>query len=240
MDKQKNATGAVVQAFGNLLHVRFDGAIRQGEMAHVKVGDESLLAEVIEIAGNQAKIQVFEDTQGIKLNTPVHFVGHLLEAELGPGLLSTIFDGLQNPLEKIADQTGVFLKRGVYFAPLDREKRWDFQPVARAGDVLERGDTLGTVQEGRFPHHIMVPFSHFGKVKITHVLKAGSYTVDTVIAEGEDEQGKKLSFAMVQKWPVKNALLQGKKMRPEGMMSTGLRILDTQFPILKGGTFFSP
>jgi len=163
MDKQKNATGAVVQAFGNLLHVRFDGAIRQGEMAHVKVGDESLLAEVIEIAGNQAKIQVFEDTQGIKLNTPVHFVGHLLEAELGPGLLSTIFDGLQNPLEKIADQTGVFLKRGVYFAPLDREKRWDFQPVARAGDVLERGDTLGTVQEGRFPHHIMVPFSHFGK-----------------------------------------------------------------------------
>jgi V/A-type H+-transporting ATPase subunit A len=240
MDKRKNATGAVVQAFGNLLHVRFDGTIRQGEMAHVKIGNESLLAEVIEIAGDQAKIQVFEDTQGIKLNTPVHFAGHLLEAELGPGLLSTIFDGLQNPLEKIANQTGVFLKRGIYFAPLDRDKKWDFQPIAKGGDVLQRGDSLGSVQEGRFPHLIMVPFSYFGKVKITSVIKPGNYTIDTVIAEGEDEQGKKLEFTMVQKWPVKNALLQGKKIRPEGMMSTGLRILDTQFPILKGGTFCSP
>ena len=100
MDKNKHATGVVVQAFGNLLHVRFDGPIRQGEVARVILGEESLLAEVIEIAGNEAKVQVFEDTRGIKLNTLVHFTGHLLEAELGPGLLSTIFDGLQNPLER--------------------------------------------------------------------------------------------------------------------------------------------
>ena len=234
------ATGIVVQAFGNLLHVRFDGSIRQGEMARIHVGDEQLLAEVIEIAGNEAKLQVFEDTRGIKLNTPVHFNGHLLEAELGPGLLSSIFDGLQNPLEKVAAATGVYLSRGVYLPPLDREKKWEFTPVAKVGDVLCRGDTLGSVREGRFPHLIMVPFSFFGKVKITSVVNSGSYTIETVVAEGEDEKGALVQFKMIQRWPVKNPLMEGKKMRPSKMMDTGLRILDTQFPVLKGGTFCSP
>lgn len=235
-----HATGTVVQAFGNLLHVRFEGLIRQGEVARVKVGEESLLAEVIEIAGNEAKVQVFEDTRGIKLGTPVHFNGHLLEAELGPGLLTTIFDGLQNPLEKVADQTGIYLSRGIYLPPLDRKKHWDFQPIAKIGDFLKRGDPLGSVQEGRFQHFIMVPFSQFGKVKITKVAKAGPFTVDAVVAEGEDERGHKIEFTMIQRWPVKMALLEGKKMRPSRMMDTGLRILDTQFPVLKGGTFCSP
>ncbi len=233
-------TGVVVRAFGNLLHVRFDGSIRQGEMARVTLGNEQLLAEVIEIAGNEAKLQVFEDTRGIKLNTPVRFDDHLLEAELGPGLLTTIFDGLQNPLEKVADETGLYLSRGIYLPPLDREKTWEFTPVAKVGDVLIRGDTLGTVPEARFSHRIMVPFSLFGKVKITSMTHAGSYTIDTVIAEGEDERGNTLQFKMFQKWPVKNALMQGKKLCPSRMMDTGLRILDTQFPILKGGTFCSP
>ncbi len=240
MDRHKTATGTVIQAFGNLLHVRFDGAIRQGEVARVQLGDESLLAEVIEIAGDDAKIQVFEDTRGIKFGTPVYFTGHLLEAELGPGLLSTIFDGLQNPLEKVANATGVYLSRGVYLPPLDREKNWDFQPIAKAGDVLSRGDALGSVQESRFQHTIMVPFSQFGKVKITHVAKAGTYKIDDVIAKGEDEKGHPLEFTMVQRWPVKNALMEGKKIRPTRMMDTGMRILDTQFPVLKGGTFCSP
>jgi V/A-type H+-transporting ATPase subunit A len=240
MDRYKTATGTVVQAFGNLLHVRFDGTIRQGEVARVKLGDESLLAEVIEIAGNDAKIQVFEDTRGIKLGTAVQFTGHLLEAELGPGLLSTIFDGLQNPLEKVANATGVYLSRGVYLPPLDRDKHWDFHPIAKAGDVLVRGDALGSVQESRFQHIIMVPFSQFGKVKITHVAKAGSYKIDEVIAKGEDDRGHALEFTMVQRWPVKNALMEGKKIRPTRMMDTGMRILDTQFPVLKGGTFCSP
>lgn len=240
MDKKKHATGSVVQAFGNLLHVRFDGAIRQGEVARVILGEESLLAEVIEIAGGEAKIQVFEDTRGVKLHTPVHFTGHLLEAELGPGLLSTIFDGLQNPLEEVAKETGVYLSRGVYMPPLDRKKQWDFHPTAKAGDLLGRGDHLGSVQEGRFQHAIMVPFSLFGKVKITHVAKAGPYTIDAVIAKGEDEKGHPLECTMVQRWPVKNALAEGKKVRPTRMMDTGMRILDTQFPVLKGGTFCSP
>ncbi len=234
------ATGTVVQAFGNLLHVQFDQPIRQGEVAKVKVGEEFLLAEVIEIAGNEAKLQVFEDTRGIKLGTPVFFDGHLLEAELGPGLLTTIFDGLQNPLEKVADVTGVYLSRGVYLPPLDRKKHWDFHPLAKTGDTLKRGDSIGFVPEGRFQHVIMVPFSQYGKVKITHMAKAGSYTIDSVVATGEDEKGKKLEFTMLQRWPVKNALLEGKKVRPSRMMDTGLRILDTQFPVLKGGTFCSP
>lgn len=240
MNKKKNAVGTVVQAFGNLLHVRFDGAIRQGEIAYVQVGDASLLSEVIEIAGNEAKLQVFEDTRGIKFNSPVHFAGHLLEAELGPGLLTSIFDGLQNPLEDVANATGVYLSRGVYLSPLNREKKWDFTPVAEKGDVLHRGDSLGFVQEGRFQHQIMIPFSFFGTVTITHVAKSGPYTVDTVVAEGEDEKGQSLSFTMIQKWPVKNALFEGRKISPTRMMDTGLRILDTQFPVLKGGTFCSP
>lgn len=239
MDKQ-NATGQVVQAFGNLLHVRFEGAIRQGEVAYVKVGNASLLAEVIEIAGSEAKIQVFEDTRGVKLNTTVHFAGHLLEAELGPGLLTSIFDGLQNPLEDVAHATGVYLSRGIYLKPLNREKKWEFTPIAKVGDHLSRGDTIGSVPEGRFQHLIMVPFSFFGKVKITHMAKSGSYTIDAPIAEGEDEKGRRVTFTMVQKWPVKNPLIEGKKTKPTRMMDTGLRILDTQFPVLKGGTFCSP
>jgi len=237
MDK---STGIVVEAFGNLLHVRCDGFVRQGEVARVQLSGESLLAEVIEIAGSVAKIQVFEDTRGIKLNTPVQFDGHLLEAELGPGLLTGIFDGLQNPLEEMAVTTGVYLSRGVYLPPLNRKKKWDFTPEAKVGDLLQRGDLLGTVPEGRFQHKIMVPFSFFGKVKITSVAKAGSYTVEQVIAEGEDEKGKKVSFQIMQRWPVKNTLMEGTKVRPYKMMDTGLRILDTQFPVLKGGTFCSP
>jgi V/A-type H+-transporting ATPase subunit A len=236
MEKHKFATGTVVQAFGNLLHVRFDGAIRQGEVARVKLGKESLLAEVIEIAGDQAKLQVFEDTRGIKFNTPVEFLGHLLEAELGPGLLTMIFDGLQNPLEKVADVTGVYLSRGVYLPPLDRTKKWEFQPIAKPGDVLKRGDRIGVVKEGRFNHYIMVPFSHHAEVKLAHVAKAGSYSIDEVIAKTEKGE----EFTMVQRWPVKNGLMEGKKVRPTRMMDTGLRILDTQFPVLKGGTFCSP
>lgn len=240
MDNTLKATGSVTEAFANLLHVRFEGNIRQGELVKVKVGSESLLGEVIEIAGTIAKVQVFEDTRGVKLNTPVEFLDHLLEAELGPGLLTSIFDGLQNPLEKVALATGVYLTRGVYITPLDREKHWDYQPTAKVGDQLQRGDYLGFVKEGRFDHQIMVPFSFFGKVTITSLTKAGSYTIDTVVAKGDDEKGNPVEFTMVQRWAVKNPLMAGKKIRPTQMMETGLRILDTQFPVLKGGTFCSP
>lgn len=234
------ATGKVIKALGNLLHVEFEGNIRQGELAMVKLGNLELKSEVIEIAGQTAKIQVFEDTQGIALGTPVVFLHHLLEAELGPGLLASVVDGLQNPLEQVADATGLFLTRGVYLPPLDRAKHWDYTPTAKVDDVVVRGDTLGQVMEGRFHHQIMVPFVLHGSFKITWAIKPGSYTIDTVVARGVDDHGVEHHFTMVQKWPVKNALMAGQKTKPAGMMDTGMRIIDTQFPLLKGGTFCSP
>ena len=240
MKENQGATGVVIQAFSNLLHVRFEGNIRQGEIAYVKVGNESLLAEVIEISGNEAKMQVFEDTRGVKLNTPIQFANHLLEAELGPGLLTSIFDGLQNPLEKVAEAAGVYLKRGVYLPPLDRQKKWEFNPTAKVDDCLSRGDSLGWVMENRFQHQIMVPFALFGKVRISRLAPNGFYTIDEEIACGIDEMGHELIFTMMQRWPVKSPLSEGVKVRPSRMMTTGMRILDTQFPVLKGGTFCSP
>ncbi len=232
--------GKVVKAFGNLLHVKFEGNIRQGEVAMVLVDDLQLKAEVIEIAGNEAKIQVFEDTKGIAYDTPVEFTGELLEAELGPGLLQSIFDGLQNPLEEVSNVAGLFLPRGVYVKPLDRKSHWNFEPAAKIGQQVKRGDTLGTTLEGRFHHHIMVPFALYGNYKLTWIIAPGSYTIDTVIAKAVDDSGKEYSFTMLQKWPIKNALFEGERIKPSKMMDTGLRSIDTQFPIMKGGTFCSP
>ncbi len=235
-----HATGKVVKAFGNLLQVKFEGDIRQGEVAMVHTEGVHLKAEVIEIAGNTAKIQVFEDTRGIKLFSEVSFTGDLLEAELGPGLLSMVFDGLQNPLVGVAKVSGYFLPRGKYLPALDRNRHWQFEPKARPGDELVRGDTIGSTLEGRFHHRIMVPFSLYGKYKLTWVIAEGSYPIDTVVARGVDEQGGEHAFTMVQKWPVKNSLIEGEKIKPVMMMDTGERIIDTQFPLVKGGTFCTP
>lgn len=234
------ATGKTVGAFGNLLQVRFEGHIRQGEVAMIQLENCELKAEVLEISGNEAKVQVFEDTRNIKLGTPVRFMGDLLEAELGPGLLSRIFDGLENPLEEVADYAGFYLPRGVYMAPIDRMRHWDFVPVAKVGQTVSRGDTLGTTLENRFQHKIMVPFSLFGKYEITWVIKQGSYPVETVIAKAIDEKGVEHSFTMLQKWPIKAPLFEGEKVNPSKMLDTGLRIIDTQFSQMKGGTFCTP
>ena len=234
-ETQQRATGTVVKAFGNLLSVKFEGNIRQGEIAMVNVDGVPLKSEVIEIAGDEAKIQVYEDTRGVALNTPVQFTGDLLEAELGPGLLKAILDGLQNPLEDVANAAGLFLVRGVYLPPLDRKKNWDYTPAAKVGETLERGEILGSTMEGRFKHFIMVPFALFGQYKLTWIIKAGSYTIDTVVAKAQDENGQEIAFSMVQKWPVKIPLHEGDKIKPSKMMDTGSRIIDTQFPIMKGG-----
>lgn len=240
MNKENVTTGEVIKAFGNLLHVRFKGDVRQGEIAMVEIGDLSLKGEIIEIAGDVAKVQVFEDIVGIELHTPVTFTTHLLEAELGPGLISSIFDGLQNPLEKVAVASGIFLQRGVYLPPLDRQKHWDYHPVAKVGDVLERGDTLGTTMEGRFHHQIMLPFAMKGKYTVSWAITSGSYAIDEVIAKVKNEKGNEISLMMTQKWPVKIPLIEGMKIKATKMMDTGERIIDTQFPILKGGTFCTP
>lgn len=239
--KQLTAKGKVNKANGNLLEVIYTGNIRQGEVAYVVLPNQTRLkAEVIEISGDVAKIQVFEDTRGIRLNTPVEFTGFLLEAELGPGLLSAILDGLENPLEKVAEEAGYFLPRGVYLSPLDKEKKWGFEPTAKVGDTLSRGERVGFVMEGRFQHAIMIPFTLWGRYTLTWVAPAGSYTVTTPVARAKDESGQEHVITMVQRWPIKLALHEGEKVKPTVMMETGERIIDTQFPILKGGTFCSP
>lgn len=235
-----HAMGHVNRAFGNLLEVKFTGDVRQGEVAFVEVDGLRLKAEVIEIVGDYVKLQVYEDTRGVKRDTPVFFSGDLLEAELGPGLLSLIIDGLQNPLEEVANAAGLFLPRGMYFPAIDRKRRWDYEPVTKVGVTVQRGDTLGTTMESRFHHHVMVPFSLFGRYQITWVIEPGSYTPDTVIARIKDEQGKEHSLTMIQKWPIKVPLVQGKRMKPTKMMTTGERIIDTQLPVMKGGTFCTP
>ena len=238
--KSSHAKGTVVKAFGNLLQVEFEGSVRQGEVAMVELNGLGLKAEVIEIAGKEVKIQVFEDTREVQLGTKVSFTGNLLEAELGPGLLTSVFDGLQNPLEDVADRAGLFLPRGIYINALNRSKHWDFEPKIEVGATVRRGDFLGVTMEERFHHHIMVPFSLYGQYKVEWVIGAGSYTVDKVIAKIRGQDGKLHEITMVQKWPIKNALQQGEKVKTQKMMETGLRILDTQFPVMKGGTFCTP
>ncbi len=240
MNDVEYATGEVVKAFGNLLQVEFHGDVRQGEVADVLIGDLKLRAEVIEIAGSIAKLQVFEDTVGIKKGTKVAFQHHLLEAELGPGLIGSIVDGLQNPLEEVANESGLFLKRGVYLPSLDRRKKWDYTPTKKVGDVVSRGDEIGFTMEGRFHHSIMLPFALYGEYTITWMAPAGSYTVAEPVARVKGPHGDEHDVSMMQKWSVKAPLMAGKKVKARRMMDTGCRILDTQYPVLKGGTFCIP
>jgi V/A-type H+-transporting ATPase subunit A len=234
------ASGRVLTAFGNLLTVTFEGSLRQGEVATIDPQGLALKAEVLEINGTTAKLQVFEDTSGVQCQMHVAFSGVLLEAELGPGLLSAIFDGLQNPLNDVAAEAGVFLPRGLYLPPLDRTKLWPYNPTASVGTTVTAGDILGSTIEGRFDHPVMVPFRCFGSYTITWIAPAGSYTIDTVIARAVDVHGYEHEFSMIQRWPIKNTLCRGERVKPTTLMDVGLRVLDTQLPIVKGGTFCSP
>lgn len=239
-EQNKKTTGTVVKAFGNLLHVAFEGSIRQGEVAYVKVGEEELKTEVIEIAGDIAKVQVFEDARGVHLGSPVVFTRDLVEAELGPGLLGAIFDGLQNPLEEVASTSGIFLSRGIYLPSLDRKKKWDYKVLAREGRRVKRGDCLGEVMEGRFAHKVMVPFKLKGTYTISWTISPGSYAIEEEVAKLKDEQGREIPVTMLQKWPIKIPLFEGKKIKARKVLDTALRVIDTQYPLVKGGTFCTP
>jgi len=238
--EQTRASGRVTAAQGNLITAAFTGIVRQNEVAYIATGGQRLKGEVIEIAGDLAKIQVFELTRGISCGDAVEFDGDLLTVELGPGLLTSIFDGLQNPLELVAEKAGYFLPRGLYLIPLSRERKWDFTPTAKAGDAVERADFLGWVPEGVVKHRLMVPFSFPGKGKIRKIAPAGSYTVDHIIAEIEDEQGTLHKVTMVQRWPAKFPIRFGQRQLPIQQLTTACRIIDGPFPVAKGGTFCTP
>jgi len=233
--------GKVVAGYGNMLTASFDSNVRQNEVAYVVTGDSRLKCEVIRVKDNLCYMQSFEDTRGVKVGDQVEFTKDLLVAELGPGLLGQIYDGLQNPLPKLAAKTGLFLTRGVYLESLDREKKWDFTPVAKPGDVIGAGDVLGTVPEGVFTHKIFVPFNFIGKAKVKSVAAKGSYAVKDVVAQVEDETGRVQDLTMVQEWPIKIALKQyQERLLPQEPLVTGCRIIDTFYPVAKGGTACIP
>jgi len=237
---KKQAKGTVVGAVDNLLYVRFEGSIRQGEMGYVLLDkDHPLKGEVIEVQGDLVKMQIFENTRGISEGVKVDFSGDLLEAELGPGLLTSIFDGLQNPLEKVAASYGNFLPRGVYIAPLDRKRTWEFFPSKQPNEMVAAGDELGHVLEEDIEHKIMAPFTIKGSYKIETIVSQGSYPNETPLAQLPGENGT-VDVTMVQRWPVKQGLMLGEKIKPTEMMETGCRVIDTQFPVVRGGTFCSP
>ncbi|MBO7479568.1 MAG: V-type ATP synthase subunit A [Bacteroidales bacterium] len=234
----KKTTGIVTGIISNLVTVEFDGHVAENEICFIDLGGVKLMAEVIKVTGKNAFVQVFESTRGLRQGNSVEFEGHMLEATLGPGLLSSSYDGLQNNLETMED---VFLKRGEYTSPLDHSKIWEFTPIAQPGDKVYAADWLGEVKEGWLPHKIMVPFSFKGEFTVKSVAPAGEYKIDDTIAVLTNEDGEQVDVTMVQKWPVKVAIGgYVEKPRPYRIMETGVRTIDTLNPIAEGGTGFIP
>lgn len=230
--------GIVKGIISNLVTIEVDGPVAQNEICFIDVQETRLMAEVIKVNGSEAFVQVYESTRGLKSGDTAEFMGHMLEVELGPGLLTSIYDGLQNNLETME---GVFLKRGEYTSALDYDKKWVFKPIVKKGDVVTAADWLGEVKEGWLPHKIMVPFSYKGEYTVDSIAKDGEYTVKETIATLIDGEGNKINVTMTQKWPVKVAITNYKeKPRPYKIMETRVRVIDTFNPIAEGGTGFIP
>ena len=231
----------IVGVNGNMITVEYRGKIMQNEVAFARVGDAELKCEVIRVRGKYADLQVFESTNGLKVGDEVEFTGELLSIELGPGLLAQVYDGLQNPLKLLAEHSGFFLQRGIYLRALDREAKWDFTPIAAAGDALVAGDRIGFVPEGTVKHYIMIPFAWSGTWTLKSVAPAGSYTIDDVMAVAVNDQGEERNVTMTQFWPVKIPISDYReKILPEKTLVTCQRTIDTFFPVAVGGTFCTP
>ena len=231
-------TGIVTGIVSNLVTVLVDGPVAENEICYIDLGGVKMMAEVIKVNGKYASVQVFESTRGLRGGDKVEFEGRMLQVTLGPGLLSSVYDGLQNDLTTMES---VFLKRGEYTDPLNHEKLWDFTPIAQPGDKVIAADWLGEVKEGWLPHKIMVPFSFQGTYTVKSVVPAGQYNIDTVIAVLTGADGEDVNVTMTQKWPVKVAIKGYKeKPRPNRIMETGVRVIDTLNPIAEGGTGFIP
>ncbi|GHV66576.1 V-type ATP synthase alpha chain [Bacteroidia bacterium] len=238
MNIMNKTRGKVHSIISNLVLVKVDGPVSQNEICYIETGEERLMAELIKFVGDTAYIQVFESTRGLKPGMEVEFEQHLLEVSLGPGLLSKNFDGLQNDLDKM---TGIFLKRGEYTNPLEDNKKWAFEPLAKSGDKVKAADWLGGVKENWLAHKIMVPFKMEGEYIVDSIAQAGAYTLKEIIAVLKGTDGQKHDITMVQKWPVKVAMHNySNKPRPFKQMETGIRVIDTMNPILEGGTGFIP
>lgn len=230
--------GIVRGIVSNLVTVQVNGPVSQNEICYIDLNGVQLMAEVIKLVGQNAFVQVFESTRGLKVGSEVSFSGHMLEVTLGPGLLSRNLDGLENDLDKM---NGVFLSRGEYTSPLDDDSEWVFEPLANAGDVVGAGDWLGQVDENFQPHKIMVPFVFEGSYTVKEVRKAGTYKINDTMAVLVDAEGNEHKVTMVQRWPVKKAMkVYREKPRPFKLLETGVRIIDIANPIVEGGTGFIP
>ncbi|MDD3806654.1 MAG: V-type ATP synthase subunit A, partial [Candidatus Marinimicrobia bacterium] len=233
--------GEITSINGNMISVRFKGNIVQNEVGYVILGDERLKSEVIKIKDDLAFMQVYELTKGIKIGDPVEFTHEMLSVQLGPGVLSRVYDGLQNPLNALAEKYGFFLPRGVVLDAVDLEKRWTFSPSVKKGDVVYRGMSLGSVPEGIFDHKIMVPFNFYDEYTVESIVQNGDYKVTDEVAVLTDSRGEKHSVIMLFEWPVKVPIdAYTQKLIPREPMSTRVRIVDTFFPVNKGGTYCIP
>lgn len=230
--------GRVNGIISNIVIAKVDGPVGQNEICHVYCGDIRMMAEVIKVIGDEAYVQVYDSTRGLKIGDKVEFEGHMLEATLAPGLLSRNYDGLQNDLEKM---DGLFINRGSITDPIDFDSTWEFKPLAKVGDKVTAGDWLGEVKEQWVMHKIMVPFVMQGSYTVKSVVAAGTYKVTDTIAVVVDADNNEYNITMVQKWPVKQAIrCFTEKPRPSRVMETGVRAIDTFNPLAEGGTGFIP
>lgn len=242
MDK---TLGKVTGVNGNMITVAFSGAVAQNEVGYACIPTKErplrLMSEIVRVRDGVADMQVFEDTRDLQVGDTLEFTGDMLAAELGPGLLGRVYDGLLNPLPELAEQCGFFLQRGTYLPSLDRATQWDFTPVAKPGDTLTAGETVGTVPEGVYTHRIMIPFAWRGVYKVKSIKPAGKFTVEDEVAVVTDERGAELSVKLMQRWPVKLPITcYAERLRPTETLSTGIRSVDTFFPVAVGGTYCVP
>ena len=230
--------GKVVGVVANLVTIEVDGPVSQNEICNIQVAEDICRAEVIKITGKSVFVQVFESTRGLRIGADVEFLGKMLEVQLGPGMLSKNYDGLQNDLNKM---DGIFLKRGDYTNPLDEDTQWHFTPLVMENDRVIAADWLGNVKEGWIEHKIMVPFNYEGTGIVKSVVAEGDYTINDTIAVVVDEDGNERELTMTMRWPVKVPITQYQnKPRPSKILETGVRTIDTLNPIAEGGTGFIP
>ena len=234
-------TGYGTGVNGNLVAARFSGSVRKTEVGFVKIGNDRLKGEVIRISGDAVSMQIYEMTNGIQVGDEVELTGELLSVELGPGLLTQVYDGLQNPLPKLAEQCGFFLERGVYLDPIP-DKEWEFTPCVKPGDAVLAGDAVGSVPEGQFTHLIMAPFDLKDEGwRVKSVKEKGVYHVRSTVAVLENGAGEEKALSMVFSWPVKQPIrCYEERLRPDETLVTKIRCIDTFLPVAKGGTFCVP
>lgn len=233
--------GHITKINGNMVTAEVKSFVVQNEVAYIIHGDEHLKAEVIRVRGNSAEMQVYESTSGLKVGEKVELTNELLSVELGPGLLGQIFDGLQNPLPQLAQEHGFFLKRGIYLEALPDEATWDFTPLIKKGEIVRAGEKLGSVPEKVFTHYIMAPFNLKGSLRVIEIAKAGKYNLKQPIAKLKDENDNTHDVFMQQIWPVKMPIrAYAEKLKPQQTLVTKMRIIDSLFPVARGGTYCIP